>query len=381
MLLKKRPARSPAGTTKTDGGRSDLRMRSKTWPWRISSVLVLVLIAYSAGAYFGLPTLLRYLARNQAARALHRSVTVGEIKFNPYTLQLSIADLKVGGRGGSPQFVEIGQLSMRLSWKSLYKLSFVVRQLAVERPVVRVERLRTSTFNFSDLLENNSSNRRSLSFAISNLEVNHGLVLFDDQVLKKQYRLDHIRLAIPFIANLPIDADIYVQPMLQMTVNGSPFILTGKTRPFRGSRESIVELTLQNLDLTRFTGYATDWLPFKLQRAELTAALQLHFLQAAATPELQTAGTVTLDNVVLNDLHDSPLAQLEHLQAAISNFEPLMAKLELSSIVIESLASHLVINRDGTTNLTSLISAWTQPSASSQAQSRKSTKVFHPMFT
>lgn len=378
MLLKKRPAQSPADTTKTDGGRRFLRMWPKTWPWRISCVLVLVLIAYSAGAYFGVPALLRYFAQHQAAIALHRSVTVGEIKFNPYTLGLSVADLNVGGRGGSPRFIQIDQVSMRLSWRSLYKLSLVVKELAIERPLVRVERLRASTFNFSDLLESSSSNRMNLSFAISNLEVSHGRVLFDDQVLRKQYRLDNVRLAIPFIANLPIDADIYVQPMLQMTVNGSPFSLIGKTRPFRGSRESIVELSLQKLDLTRFTGYVAQGLPFKLQRAELTATLQFHFFQTPVTPELQTAGTVRLDNVVLNDLHDLPLAQSEQLQAAIADFDPFTAKLDLSSIVIESLASRLVINHDGSTNLSSLISALAPPPGSALTQTKKRSASHNP---
>ena len=48
--------------------------------------------------------MLRYLAHNQAAIALHRSITIGNIEFNPYDLRLSIAGLNVSGRDGSPDF-------------------------------------------------------------------------------------------------------------------------------------------------------------------------------------------------------------------------------------------------------------------------------------
>ena len=345
----------------------------KTRLTRIALALASVFLAYSVSAYYGAPVVIRYLAQNQAATILHRQVTLGGIKFNPYRLRLVIADLRVSGRDGSQDFIDVGRIDLRLSWTSLSHLAVVIKELTVERPSIRVARLGPQTFNFSDLLsslgQRRTSSGSSLLFAITNIEVKDGVILFDDHVLKEMHRLENIRLAIPFIANLPIDADNYVLPMLQMMVDGSPFNLTGKTKPFRGTLESTIELSFQKMDIIPFAGYVPYKLPFKLKQAQLSAALQVHFIQASGHPQLQVGGTVALENVAISDLTNSPLAELKQLRFVMAQVEPLAAKVHLSTIGIDSLSPHLVVNHDGTTNLTSLLGAsWSQSSASSPTQ-------------
>jgi hypothetical protein len=314
--------------------------------------------------------LLRYLVRNQAAAALHRPVTVGDINFNPYTLRLAMADLHVGGSSDARQFIDISLTKLRLSWSSLSHLALVIKELTIERPSIQVARLAPKTFDFSDLLSASPEGRGtkdvSFAFAVSNIEVKDGLITFDDRVLKKTHRLENIQLAIPFIANLPTDADNYVQPRLQMSVDGSPFKLIGETKPFRGNLEWTVDGSCQKLDLTPFAGYVVERLPFKLKQAELSAALKLKFIQAPGQPQLETEGTLTLDNVAITDLHDSPLAELKQLRAGIARFEPLAARVHFSSIGIDSLSSHLVVNHDGRTNLSSVFGGYRAQAASSK---------------
>src|SRR5713101_6345317 len=164
-----------------------MKIWPKTWLTRILSALVFVFLAYSAAAYFGVPAVIRHLAQNQTAAALHRQITVGDIRFNPYRLRLVIADLSVAGRDGSQHFIDIGRVNLRLSWTSLSHLALVVKELTVERPSIRVVRLGPRTFDFSDVLpsfgQGRKSNAASLFFAVSNIEVNNGLILFDDRVL------------------------------------------------------------------------------------------------------------------------------------------------------------------------------------------------------
>jgi len=357
-------------------GRRFMTIWPKTRLTRIALVLASAFLFYSATTYFGAPAVIRYLAQNQAATILRRRVSVGRIKFNPYRLRLVIADLRVAGRDGSQHFIDVGRIDLRLSWTSLSHLAVVIKELTVERPSIRVARLGPQTFDFSDLLsslgQRRTSSSSSLLFAVSNIEVKNGVILFDDHVLKKVHRLANIRLAIPFIANLPTDADNYVQPMLQMMVDGSPFTLTGKTKPFRGNLESIIELSFQKVDIIPFAGYVPYKLPFKLKQAQISAALQLHFIQASGHPQLQIGGTAALENVAISNLTDSPLAELKQLRVVMAQVEPLGAKVHLSSIGIDSLSPHLVVNHDGTTNLASLLGApWAQPSASSQTRGAK----------
>ncbi len=313
-------------------------------------------LAYTAGAYCGVPALVRHIAQNQAAAALHRPITLGEITFNPYTLRLSLADVTVAGRENSQPVLQVSRVRLRLSWTSFPKMALVLRQLVIEKPFIRIERVAPSTFNISDLFEG-GTNKASLSFAISNIEVIDGVMVFNDRVQGKEHRLDNIRAAIPFLANLAADTDQYVQPMLQMRLDGTPISLNGKTKLFGGSLESVVEVNFQGVDLTPFAGYVSGKLPFQLKQAQLSAAVQLHFIERAGAPQLQSAGLIRLDNVALDDLRGSPLAEFKQLQAVITRSDPFTPSLELSSITIDSLSSHVVINHNGTTNLASLLGA------------------------
>ncbi len=353
MSTKSRRTRSTLETLKALPG------AIAVWPKRrISQILLVVtftFFAYSIGTYFGVPVLVRHLAEVQGPLALHRSIQTGRIKFNPYTLRLSIRNLNVGERGSLSRFIHVRRVALRLSWTSLPRLALVVKRLSVEEPLVRVERLSGSTFNFSDLIAGGAAGTSHFSFAVSNLLVEKGVVIFTDRVLKEEHRVDNIRLAIPFIANLPTDADTYVQPRVQMTVDGAPFSLIGRTKPFQGSFESSLSLSFNHLDVSEFIGYVDDKLPFKVKQGDLTAALSIDFIRLADRPRLQMAGNLILENVAVKDRRGAPLLELQQLKASISKFDPLGENLEISSIKIEAPSSHLEIGRDGKSNLTPLL--------------------------
>src|ERR1700746_2523944 len=95
----------------------------KTWLIRVPLVLVVIFSTYTATLYFGMPALIRYLGQKQAAAALRRPVTIGDISFNPYTLRLTLAHLKVGERQAAQHFVEIESIKLKLSWASLPHLA------------------------------------------------------------------------------------------------------------------------------------------------------------------------------------------------------------------------------------------------------------------
>ncbi|HJU10280.1 MAG TPA: DUF748 domain-containing protein [Candidatus Binataceae bacterium] len=359
-----------------------MKIWPRPWLLRVTLAVSLLLLVYGVGGYFAIPAAVQHLAEHQGAAALHRPVTIRNIKFNPFTLRLALTGLEIGGRERSEHFVQIDYLKLRLSWTSILHLALVAKQLTIERPTIRIARVGPQTFNFSDLLgvlEQRESKPSSLYFAISNIEISDGLVVFEDQVLKKIHRVEHIRLAIPFIANLPTDADIYVQPNLQMVVDGCPISLNGKTKPFGSNLESIVEISFEKLDILPFAAYVADKLPFKLKDAELSVALQFNFIETPGHPQLQITGTMGLDDVAINDLHNSPLSNVKQLRATISQFEPLAVKLHFSSIVIDSMWSHIIVNHDGTTNLDPLFALGTQsPSPPLQTIRSSGTPIQRP---
>src|SRR6266849_11000811 len=115
------------------------------------SVLGAVAVFGLAG-FIGVPLLLRHIASGQLATALHRPVSVGKIRFNPYRLKLDLDELHIGERDSPEPFVDIGHIHVKVSWTSLFRLAPVVREVMIDRPAIKVVRTAEQRFNFSDLI-------------------------------------------------------------------------------------------------------------------------------------------------------------------------------------------------------------------------------------
>src|ERR1700724_3691213 len=258
-----------------------------------------VVALFGLAGFVGVPLLLRHISTGQLATALHRPVSVGKIRFNPYRLKLDLNQLHIGERDSPQPFVDIGHIHVKVSWTSLFRLAPVVREVTIERPAIHVVRLAEQRFNFSDLLANQTPaekpspppNGKPFRFAISNIQIHDGELRFDDKVLAEQHAIEHVKLDVPFIANLPADVDIFVQPLLQMVVDGSALRLTGKAKPFAAPPESVVDLNLHRLDLSRYIGYAPAKVPVKLPKGMLSCALQVHFVNNPAQPLIRICGS------------------------------------------------------------------------------------------
>ncbi len=339
--------------------RVDARLRTRRLR-RISITLAVIIVLYTIGGFFGLPMLLQHILTTQVASALKRPVTVGEIKFNPYRLRLEVDRLHIADRDPTKPFVDLGHLRVKVSWTSLFRLAPVIKELEVDRPALHVVRTGAQQFNFSDLLEAKTppppppTPSKPARFALSNIRLHEGDVRFDDQVLGEQHKVEHIELDLPFIANLPADTNIFVQPLLRMIVDGSPVKIGAHALPFANEPESVIALKIDRFNLAPYVGYVPIKLPIKLPGGALSAFLQVHFAQPAGGPVIRVTGQTSLDDLEIRDGADAPLVGFKRMVANLNDVEPLNSVFHLGALTMDGLNFVLVRNRDGTTNLTPL---------------------------
>ena len=344
---------------------------------KIGVIVVAVVLFLGVATYIAVPPVLRHVLTGSVASSIHRQVSVGKIRFNLYRLKLDLDQLHVGERD-DPQkpFVDLGHLAVKVSWTSLFRLAPVVGEVVIDKPAIHVVRLSQQKFNFSDLLESApapakpkpvapSSPQR---FAVSNIQLRDGEVTIDDQLLGKQHKVEKIQINVPFIANLPADVDVFVQPLVQMVIDGSPLRIAGVAKPFQATRDSVVDLKLHRLDLPLYVSYAPMKLPVKIPSGTLSTDLYLHFVQAESQPLIRLNGTVALDQLDVRDTADAPLVALKHAEVKLTDVEPLGAVFYLRSIWIDGLLANVRLNPDGTNNLSSLASGSAAPAASPPAQ-------------
>lgn len=340
---------------------------------KIALIVAIVLIVFGLLGFFAAPPIIRSQIEQRASAALQRPVTVGAVHLNPFTLRLQLDRLHIADRDGKSDFVDIDQAVVNASWASLFRMAPVLDELTLQRPRIRIVRTGEQRFNFSDIIDRLDATPADpkaspARFALSNISVHDGDIQFTDEVLQTSHHVGHLELGIPFIANLPSDTSVFVQPLLSMEVDGSPLHVDGHTKPFADNRESTVDFRLDHLDLARYIAYAPTALPVAIPKGLLSGDLTLHFVQAKPTPQLQLTGKLQLDNFVLDSSDGQPILSLGKGIADLSDVQPLQSRYVLAALALDNAQLDYTAGADGHSNFDTLTATPAKPAGSAKAQ-------------
>lgn len=305
------------------------------------------------------PPILRSQLQTRLSTLLDRPTTIGAVHVNPYTLRVELDQLQIADRGGRAPFVAVDQVVVNASWTSLFRLAPILDEVKLQGPRIHLTRSAPQVFNFSDLVAKftrapSPPDAKPARFAVSNIQIANGDITFVDAVTHATHRVTQLQLGIPFLANLPRDTNVFVQPLLAMRVDGSLIRITGQTKPFADSRESVVQFTLDHLDLPKYMSYVPAALPVAIPRGQLSGEIRLHFAQAPAGPQVRIGGTVRLDGFAVTTATGLPLVEAGHAQATLADVEPLLSRYRFGAVALDGLVMHVMQGRDGRINLAAL---------------------------
>ena len=111
----------------------------------VLAVLAAVVGLYAAAGFLGLPALGRAKLPERLSQALERKVSIDDIAFNPFTLELAVVGLKIAERGaadtaGAPLALGFSRFEAQLSWRSLIERAPVVSAVRLIEPRVHLAR-------------------------------------------------------------------------------------------------------------------------------------------------------------------------------------------------------------------------------------------------
>jgi hypothetical protein len=328
---------------------------------RITALVIVVFLALlGLFGFFIAPGIIKSQLEKQLSAQLERPVTIGAIHVNPYTLRVDVDKLHIGERDGTSPFVDIDNLVVNASWGSVFHMAPVLDELSLVHPQIHITRTGPQQFNFTDIVQRFASkpaepNASPARFALSNISVHNGDITLDDKVLNATHRVDQLEIGIPFLANLPHDADIFVQPLLAMQVDGSPLHIQGQTKPFADTHESVISFTLDHLDLAKYLAYVPEPLPANIPSGLLSGKLDLHFIDTKPTQELQLQGQLQADNLALTTHDNAPILELGHGTAALDDVQPLLSRYHFGTIQLDQAKLHYTKLTGGRTNFDSLL--------------------------
>lgn len=254
--------------------------RSRRLRWSAAVLGALVLLFGLLG-YFWLPGYLHGRLEQALGAALERPVSLGQVDIQPYILEATFRDLRIGEREGEEALAGFTRLTVNLSAASLWRRALVLDALRLEAPYGRLVRQADGRTNVSDLVEKFASDEDSAAgvppFAINNLEILGGSFKLDDRSGGGQHEITALDLVLPRLASFPGEVERQVQPRFSATLDGAPVNIAGELRPFADTPDGRLDLKFQGLDLARLAAFSPVPLPVKLESALLDADLVLDF--------------------------------------------------------------------------------------------------------
>lgn len=114
------------------------------------AVVVVVLGLYAAAGFLGVP----YFARKNLQSFVHdhygRTLALGDVRFNPFTLNLELTKVALPDADGQP-LLAFERLQVDLQWATLWRLGPSFGTIILEQPYVRVLIRRDGELNLADL--------------------------------------------------------------------------------------------------------------------------------------------------------------------------------------------------------------------------------------
>jgi hypothetical protein len=357
------------------------RPRSKRWwqrRWvrRLAIAVVATPVVVALLGFFVVPPVARRVAEKQLGELLGRRVTVNKVRANPFSLSLTVEGLQVFESDGITPFVGFSRLYVNVEAASLYRRGPVVREVRLESPRLRVVRLASASgpgplpgYNFSDIAARLAAPEKEPEkkpapeaagppprFSLNNLRLTDGEVTFVDRALTATHTISGLEVGVPFVSTLPVFVDTFVEPGLKVRIDGAPFAIVGKTKPFKDSLETTLEVRITDLDLTRFVSYSPVPLNFDVASASLGVAVDASFVRPrSGTPALTLSGRVTLDRLDTRHRSGAPLLGLRKLEVVVGKADLAAQRFAVDRVSLSGLQLHARRLANGSFDLERLV--------------------------
>lgn len=336
-------------------------LNNLTWqrlqrPLRWLGYVVAALLVLAAISWLALPSYIKKVAIAQTQEKIGRKLELGEISFNPFRLSLTVSGITLYEADQKTPFFTANGLLVNASSASIFRLAPVLDEIKLDTPsahIVRTSAEGIGQYNFSDILQRIDAMPKSEGktlFSLANVQLQNGSVRFEDKVTGKNVDLKALQIGLPFLSNLPGSVDSFIQPHLSATINGAPFSLQGRSKPFTPSLESAFVLDIDKLDLVSYLPFIPASLPVNIESAKLSTQLELGFSRTDEQPKVILGGDIALDDFSLQDKNRAPLLKAKNASVKLKQFDVLNASGSIDQITLDAPKVWASLNAKGDIN-------------------------------
>jgi uncharacterized protein involved in outer membrane biogenesis len=302
------------------------------------------------------PWQLKKQGSNWIAEQTDRTLTIEKAFFNPFTLTVELENLKLTEQQSEKPFVSFKRLMLSGSVRSIIDQAVILDRVELDDPFVNIELLDKQEFNFSDFTRIDGDKpqveetevQEPLHFSLNNIILTNGSVDFTDLTskLESQHQIRELALSVPFIGNIPYLTGEYVQPHLEMLLNGAQIEALGQLKPFHDSFETNLSLTLDNVDLAFYAYHSPVPLPIEVKEGSLDGEIDLAYrVSSNEEPKLMLGGVLALSDIDLREQDGRPLFSMPTLILDLDWADLFKQDINLASLDIYE--PQFYLDRDG----------------------------------
>ncbi len=344
---------------------SDTTTGSSAGPRRRALWLAGAVLAVAAVAYLAVPPIARHYAQTLLADVLGREVSIERVLINPFRLSAEVGGLKVMEAGGEGEALAFESLRANFEIESIVRQGPVLHELVLVAPRLKLALGEDGGHNWADVAaritasgggERAADEGAALPFSIGNIRIRGGHITVEDRPRGLTHEFADIALGVPFVSNLPVRIEVFVEPSLSATLNGDPLLLSARAKPFAESQETVVDVVLKAFDLAPWLAYLPGEQRFRLPSALLSTNLEVSFRQAPdAAPELTLRGPLQIDRLVLQDQRGAPVAAAAELELELADVQPLAGRWHFTRLRLAQPELDLVRLQNGGLNVLDLL--------------------------
>lgn len=256
-------------------------------------VVAALLLVYTLFGFFAVPRIARAQLQSYVTEQLHRQVSVGEIRFNPFAFDASVAGLALREADGSP-VVGFRHLYVNAELASIWQRAVVLKEVELSAPGIDVIVAQDGTVNLAKLAPESRQESTEEQAAlprvrIERLDIRDGRIGFTDNTHTQPFNA----VVAPIKFTL---TDFKTDANYQNAYDFSGATIAGERLEWVGAFTvqplgSNGRFRVQDLKAATLDSYAKDMLPFELASGSATLAGNYRF---AMTPALGFEATLPL---------------------------------------------------------------------------------------
>ena len=258
------------------------RMRALRWLGLVLSVLLVV----GAVTLYWLPHIVRRVAIAQIEATTHRPASIAAVDLSLLRGRIVVRGVRLAERDGTTPFADVERLDVRLHWSALLRGHLWIRELLVNGSTVRVVRLPSGGFNFSDLIQASGTTERKFDVTVDRFTLERGTVELEDRAVlePRTWSSEHITIEAHNVSTRRGDGTAVGRSVTA----GAPVSVEIKDlRLYPIHLRAVVKL--EGVDLTPLRVYVPPDAPVSIVGGRASSSVQLR-----ARNRIRSAGAPTL---------------------------------------------------------------------------------------